>query len=849
MKISINSIRNMNTRYGCAQDVAAIGVEALIDKIGAQLGAVEETINIGAKYQGIIISKVVKCDPHPDADRLNVCRIDDGGVAVNVERDQEGHVQVVCGAPNVRAGLLVAWLPPGCTVPDTVGKEPFELGARELRGVVSNGMLASPKELALGDSHDGILEIDGEFAPGTDFAEAYGLTADIVLNIENKMFTHRPDCFGFIGVARELAGIQGLAYKSPEWYHPSPEFPAPIADQLPLIVDNQLPELVPRFAAITMRDVQIGPSPVWLQVELAKVGQKSINNIVDYSNFFMLETAQPIHVYDYDKVKALCEGDNAILIIRNPKAGETIKLLNGKTIEPRSETMMVATDKQLICLGGAMGGSETEVDDSTKNIIIEAANWNMNNMRRTAMIHGIFTDAVTRFTKGQSPLQNLAVVHKIMDEIQRFAGGQVASSIVDNNNLDQTVMSRQSLHESVSVSADFINARLGLNLTVEQMQTLLQNVEFIVDVDKDQLAVKAPFWRTDIELREDIVEEVGRLYGFDHLPLELPKRKIIPTHKEPLITFKAQVRASLAKAGANEVLTYSFVPGKLLENAGQNPKDAFKVSNALSPELQYYRLSLTPSLLDKIHPNIKAGYDRFALFEIGKGHNLMHADDDDGLPSEFEMLEVIVTSSDKTKPVGAAFYNARVYLEALAADFGLKLTFEPLSEDQPYPVAQPYELARSAKVSVKGSGKPLGMIGEYKASVRRHFKLPKSTAGFGISLVQLMAAANDAPNTYQPLPRFPKVTQDITLKLPADVSYAALQGFIEAEVVKLAPDNTTLSINPIDIYQKEDDTSHKQISLRLSIASYERTLTDTEVNKLLEALAIVANKELNATRV
>lgn len=849
MKISINSIRNMNDRYGCADDVAAIGVDALTDKIGAQLGAVEETINFGAKYQGIVIAKVVSCEQHPNADRLKVCAIDDGGIIPNVDRDEQGYVQVVCGAPNARAGLTVAWLPPGATVPDTVGKEPFVLDTRELRGVASNGMLASPKELALGDRHDGILEIDGEFAPGTEFAEAYGLVGDVVLDIENKMFTHRPDCFGFIGIARELAGIQGLSYKSPAWYQPNPEFSAPVANQLPLAVDNQIPELVPRFSMLAMRDVQIGPSPVWLQLELAKVGSRSINNIVDYTNFFMLETGQPLHAYDYDKVLALSEGGHASIVVRHPQPGETVKLLNGKTVEPRAEAIMIASDKQLVGIGGVMGGADTEVDANTKNIILEAANFDMYSIRRTAMAHGLFTDAVTRFNKGQSPLQNLAVLAKIVDEIQKFTGGQAASPVIDDNHLNEAIMARDSLHEPVKVTAEFINSRLGLNLTSEQIKTLLKNVDFKIEIEGDQLTVSAPFWRTDIEIREDVVEEVGRLYGFDHLTLELPQRKIIPTEKNSLLSFKAKVRSSLAKAGANEVLTYSFVPGKLIENASQNPKDAFKLSNALSPELQYYRLSLTPSLLDKIHPNVKAGYDQFALFEIGKGHNLMHADDDEGLPSEFEMLEVIVTSSDKSKPAGAAYYKARVYLEALAADFGLELIFEPIHEDQPYPVAQPYDLARSAKVSVAGSGQPLGMVGEYKDSVRRSFKLPKYTAGFGIGLVQLLAAAGEAPNSYKPLPRFPRVTQDITLKVPTDVSYKTLHEFVEAELAKLGPDSALSSIAPIDIYQKDDDQDHKQITLRLSIASYERTLTDTEVNALLESIAVAAKQDLSAERI
>ena len=834
MKISLNTIRYFNEHYKAAP-AFTLSVDALVEKIGAQLGAVEEIIDLGAKYKGIIIVKVVTCDKHPGADKLSLCKIDNG----------DGHVQVVCGAPNVHEGMLAAWLPPGTTVPSTAGDEPLVLEAREIRGQKSNGMLASPKELGLGDNHGAILEIDGNFKPGTDFAEAFGLKDDVVLDIENKMFTHRPDCFGFLGVARELAGIQGLPYKSPDWYVPNPKSPDVEAEGLKLEVRNELPEIVPRFTAIAIRDVQVGPSPAWLQVELAKAGQKSINNIVDYTNFYMQETGQPLHAYDYDKVKTLSSGNGATIVIRNPKPGEKIKLLNGKEIEPRAEAIMIATDKQLIGIGGVMGGTDTEVDANTKNIILECANFDMYSIRRTSMAHGLFTDAVTRFTKGQSPLQNLTVLAKITDEIRQHAGGKVASLPIDNNHLDQAMLDRQSVHPPVKVTTGFINQRLGLKLPASDMKTLLQNVEFSVDTDGDDLTVKAPFWRTDIELREDVVEEIGRLYGYDKLPLDLPKRDLTPTAKDPLLALKAEVRAKLSAAGANEVLTYSFVHGDLLAKAGQDPARAFQISNALSPDLQYYRLSLVPSLLEKVHPNIKAGYDEFALFELGKTHGLDHQEDDEGLPKEFEFTALVVAAADKLKPAGSSYYQARKYLQELT---GVPLEFKPVGEDmQQYPVVQPYAPDRSALVSVKGSGEFLGIIGEFKPGVARGFKLPKYCAGFEVDTTVLQNILKDA-NQYVPLPRFPKVTQDITLKVPADLAYQELFDFTWAELAKVQPDNTLPSLDLIDIYQSKDDTKHKSLTFRLSIASYDRTLTDTEVNKLLGAVAAAAIHQYAAAK-
>ena len=254
MKVSLNKLRFAGEHYK-TPDLVPDGLEALVEKIGAQLGAVEEVIDYGSRFTDVIIVKVVTVKKHPDADKLHVCQVDDGKTIKDVERGDDGLVQVVCGAPNVHEGMLAAWLPPGATVPSTVHKEPFVLEVRDIRGQTSNGMLASPKELAVGDDHSGILEVDKEVAPGTKFGEAYRTEGEAVIDIENKMFTHRPDCFGVMGVAREVAGIQQLPFKSPDWYTTKPGLPAADVDTLKLTVTNELPELVPRFVAVPMSGV------------------------------------------------------------------------------------------------------------------------------------------------------------------------------------------------------------------------------------------------------------------------------------------------------------------------------------------------------------------------------------------------------------------------------------------------------------------------------------------------------------------------------------------------------------------------------------------------------------------
>lgn len=856
MKISTQTIKFINEHYGSAGDPAPDGVDDLVQKIGAQLAAVEEVVSFGDKFKDAVIVKVVACEDHPNADRLHVCWVDDTEKTPNIERSKNGLIQVVCGAPNVKAGMLAVWLPPGSTVPSTVGKEPFVLEARDIRGVKSSGMLASSKELSLSDNHESILELaDDDGTPGMLFADAFHLRDDYIIDMENKMFTHRPDLFGYLGLARELEGIQRRPYKSPEWYRMDIDFPAPEAKELPLEVRNELPNLVPRFTAIAVRDVAVGPSPVWLQVDLARAGLRPINNIVDYTNYYMLLTGQPIHAYDYDKVRAFSGGDKAVLTVRHPRKGEKITLLNGKTIEPRAEAMMVTAGDHLACVGGAMGGADTEVDEHTKNVIIEAANWDMYSMRKTAMAHGIFTDAVTRFSKGQSPLQNLAALWKITDQIRKHAGGKVASSLIDINHVPKEAQQRENIHPPVTVTSQFINERLGWKLSTEAMKLLLTNVEFKVEIRGDELTVTAPFWRTDIAIPEDVVEEIGRLYGYDHLPLDLPTRDLTPTSKNSLLQVKTRVRDFLSQAGANELLTYSFVHGNLLDKAGQNRELAFQLSNALSPDLQYMRLSLTPSLLEKVHPNSKAGYETFALFELGKVHNKAERDQDE-LPSEGQALGFVYVVGDRLSAdyPGAPYYHARKTLVDLLAAFGVleQLDFVPLKDEElrsdswEAQVAAPFEPNRSALLKDR-AGRIWGVVGEYRASVRKQLKLPDIIAGFEID--PLLFLQDSEANQYIQLPRFPKVEQDICLRVPANTTYHEVFTFVWSHLNQHRPDATYHTLGPIDIYQREGDQDHKQITLRLSLASYERTLTDTEVNNLLDSVADAAQHELQAQRV
>ncbi len=844
MKVSLNTVKQYI-------DVELPPIDELVQIINGQLGAIEEVIDLGEKYKDARVVKVVECEKHPDADKLSVCKIDDGGFVADVERDERGLVQVVCGAPNVHADMWAVWLPPHSTVPASFDDdEPFVLSARPLRGVLSQGMLAAGDELAINSDHEGIIEIterdmpkDAELAVGASFAELFGLN-DIIVDIENKMFTHRPDLFGQLGVAREIRAIlqpesSDTEHTEPkviaeDWYWTAREFAN--ANGLELEVFNDAGENVPRFMAVAMNNVTVGSSPLWLQCELVRWGGKAINNVVDLTNYIMLLTAQPTHAYDYDKLR----GHKLGARMANP--GEKAELLNGKTYELSEDDIVIADGEGVIGLAGIMGGNNSEVSSDTKNIVLEVATFDMYAVRKTSMRYGLFTDALTRFNKGQSKLQNDRVLAKLMNLMTEYAGAVQASDVFDLNDFtDKT--DTGTLHGGQLIGIEFINERLGLNLSGIAVGNILRNANFAVfkpgDND-DELSVTAPFWRTDIELPEDIVEEVGRLYGYDKLPRELPKRSTKPTPQNATREIAETVRNTLAEAGANEVLTYSFVHERVLKAAGQHPEDAYKLSNALSPDLQYYRLSLTPSLLDKVHTNIRGGYDEFALFEIGKSHNKTSELGKDGLP--VEPGRIAYAYAAKTPRAGAPYFHVKQALEFMTNKLGLNLTYKPLPAGSKLAVAAPFADGRLARVIDVASEQVIGVIGEYAPSVRKGFKLPEYAAGFELFAEGLLLATAKTTSRYEPLSRYPSVERDVCFEVASDVTYGDIVTHLQAGLAEAA---VRTHIEPIDLYQQEDGDA-KRVTVRLRLTPEDETLTSEQANEIVDAAAARVVEQVGA---
>lgn len=792
-----------------------LDINDLSRMIGARLVEIEDVVDLSEKYKDAIIVKVINAGKIEGSDHLSLVKIDDTGLVPNVERDSDGYIQVVCGAPNIATGQVVVWLPPQSIVPSTYNSaDQFKLDVRPLRGYMSNGMIASCRELDLSDEHEGILVLDVDAKIGQKLSDYLNLD-DYLLDIENKSLTHRPDCFGIVGFAREVAGIQGLKFETPEWLDEKTELLIDKNASSNLTVKVIDPELSSRYTAVVINGVDnTRKSPLIIQSYLSRIGLRPISAVVDVTNYLMMLTGQPLHAFDYDKLVAVSGGKPEISV-RAGKKGEMLELLDGRNIELSVDDIVIAAGDKAIGLAGAMGGLSTAIDDSTKNIIIESATFNLYNLRATQMRHGIFSEAITRFTKGQPAGLAKPVIIKAVELINEWAGLESVSEIVEDYPAKQN-------NELIELSLDQVNNVLGTNYSsVAEIKKTLENVGFTAQENGDiLLKVAVPYWRGDIHIPEDIIEEIGRLNGFDNINPVLPMRDFTAVMPSKFDGFRSRVRKILTKAGANEVLSYSFVHGDILKKSNQNPDNSYKIVNSISPDLQYYRQSLTPSLLGMIHPNIKQGYDELALFELNKTHQKLDGLNDEGVPVESEMMALVVAGKHNNS--GAAYYQAKKFLDYLLESLGVEAEYVLADDSQPVVLA-PFEQKRSAKI-VDMSGNVIGVIGEFKRQVTKSFKLPEFAAGFEINNLALFDSYSKVGKSYVPISKYPSVERDVCFKVNSEVQYSDI---IKSAKEALKSVEMETSVMPIDIYQPQDGLT-KNITIRVKMTSHSQTLTSEQ---------------------
>jgi len=763
--------------------------------------------------EGFVIGKVLERGKHPDADRLSVCTVDTG--------DGDPRT-IVCGAANVAAGQTVPVALPGATMPGGA-----KLGKAKLRGVESHGMILSAAELEVAEESAGILVLDDGPAPGTPLGEVLPV-AEPVLELE--VTPNRPDCLGVYGVAREVHAISAAPLAAEPWEEDAPAAgEGEVGDYASVTVE--VPELCPRFTARVFSDVTVGPSPAWLQARLSAAGQRSINNVVDITNYVMLLTAQPLHAFDLDKVP------DGALTVRAAGEGEKMTTLDDVERSFDAETVLVCDSRGPSGIAGIMGGQVSEVSDGTTRVLLEVANWNGTNILRTSRLLGLRSEASSRFEKQLHPelcMRAQRIASRLMVEL---CGAKLVPGTID-------VAAEIPAGRQIRLRGERVEGLLGMRIEQSDQVAYLERLGFAVEVDGEDLVVGVPPDRHyDVTREADLIEEVARVHGIDqHLPSTLPGSTGQAGALRRDQRLRRRAEDSLRDLGFDEIVGWSFTdPGeaeRLRIPAGDPRARGITISNPLSEDQSTMRTSLLGSLLNAAGRNLSRDAEQVALFESGRVY--LSGEAGDGPlggafagkqpapfvePQRLGSLVVGPLTPRSWRGGGepADFFALKGVLEGLAARLGVSLAFEPGGEPFLHP-------GRSAKVLADEAN--AGWIGELHPLVCRQWDLD-SAVGFEADLSALVAAASAGEETFEDVTAFPAVLQDLAVVVPDEVPAAQVRDAVLAgggELLRAA--------EVFDLYAGAQlGEGRKSLALRLEFRAEDRTLTDEEVAAKREAIA------------
>jgi phenylalanyl-tRNA synthetase beta chain len=790
-----------------------VGVEEIAERLVMTGTEVERIGTVGPpEAEGFVVGRVASAEQHPNADRLRVCRVETG----------DGERTIVCGAPNVAAGQTVAVALPGALMP---GGE--KLRKAKLRGVASEGMILSVSELEIGEDADGILELEEGPAPGTPLGEVLPL-AEPVLELE--VTPNRSDCFGLWGVAREVHAISGAPLAPDPWAEDAPATgEGKVEDYASVKV--KVPELCPRFTARVFTDVEVGPSPLWLQARLTAAGQRPINNVVDITNYVMLLTGQPLHAFD---LLSLPAGD---LYVRMADDAEEVVTLDGVDRTLDSESVVVYDNDGPAGIAGIMGLAGTDIEDDTSKVLLEVANWNGANILRTSRLLGLRSEASARFEKQLHPelcMRAQRLASRLMVEL---CGAKLVPGTID-------VAAAIEPPHRLGLRGSRVEGLLGMQIDQADQATYLERLGFGVEADGDDLQVTVPPDRHhDVTREVDLIEEVGRIHGFDaHLPTTLPAvpEKVGGLTREQQLRRRAE--DALRDLGFDQIVGWSFTDpgeaGRLRIPEGDPRGEPVRLSNPLSEDQSAMRTTLLGSLLDAASRNLARDAEAVALFESGQVYLQLDASGEGPLAGVFPgerpapfaephrlgtlAVGTLVETSWRGGGEAADFFALKAVLEALAAQLGVVLTYEAAPEPFLHP-------GRAAAVSV--GDVPIGWLGEIHPLVCREWDV-ESAVGFEIATAALVGAATVGEETYEDVTTYPAVHQDLAVVVPDAVTAVAVH-----DAVLEGGGELLRSARVFDLYEGEQlGEERKSLALRLEFRAADRTLTDEEVGGLRDSI-------------
>ncbi len=747
---------------------------------------------VGSNITNVVVGKIMSTEPHPDSDHLIICQLDVG---------KEEKLQIVTGAQNVKAGDIVPVCLDGAHLPD--GKV---IKSGKLRGVVSQGMLCSLGELGLTVNdfpyaiEDGIFILEEECNLGDDIRDVCKINDTVV---EFELTFNRPDCLSYIGIAREAAATFGEKVNVPEPKVNEVSGDKKAEDYIKVNIHNK--ELCPRYTARVVKNVKIGPSPLWLRAKLRAAGVRPINNIVDITNYVMLEYGQPMHAFDYEYIKS------REINVRNAYEGEEIVTLDSVTRKLNSDMLVIADGDRAVALAGVMGGENSEINANTTTVVFESANFARESIRKTSKTVGLRTDSSAKFEKGLPACNTLPAVNRAAELVEMLGCGEVVEGIIDVNNADID-------ERVVAYDRERINALLGTNISDEEMDALLASVELVSD-GKGGLIV--PPFRSDIITTADIAEEVVRLYGFDKIEATMFKGAADLGGRTPHEAFRYRINDAMAGLGYCECCTYSFVSPRSLDKinvpADSNLRDFIRLINPLGEDTSVMRTHPLPSMLEVLSRNVNRKVEKCKMSEI---MTLYFRDGD--LSNEKKSLCFAFT------PDCGGFYELKADAEALFTRMNISARSYVAVSDDPS-----FHPGRCADVVVNGNS--VGRIGEVHPLVCENYDLPRGVCAAIISTEALLEAVNNERG-YIPLPVYPAMERDLALICDKSAEVGKLLADIRSYAGK-----SLESASVFDVYcGKGVEEGKKSVAVRLVFRLADKTLTDEDadagVKKILKKL-------------
>lgn len=796
----------------------------IADRLSAAGLVVENIEKIEPAFQGVVVAKVVEVGSHPNADRLSLCQVDAGA---------KGRFSVVCGAPNARSGMTGALAMVGARLAGADKGQHADgvprledlpaLEAATIRGVRSEGMLCSERELKLSDEHAGILELPEDAPVGTDLAEFLFLP-DAVLDVE--VTPNRGDCLSILGLAREVAAIFGvrlnLARPRPIRGGTKTERPAHFA------VEIAAPDLCPRYAALAMTNIKIGTSPIRLRRRLELCGMRALNSVVDATNYVMLETGQPLHAFDLSKI---AEGK---IVVRRAGADREFITLDNLTRELQPEDLLIADPAKPLALAGVMGGLNSEVSEATTTILLESAYFEPATVARISRRLQLHSEASSRFARAIDRAGQITALARVAELIRRFSGGRPSGDLMD-------LEPRPAPVRNINLDLRMMESLIGVAVTLAESRRQLRAIGAEVkSAGRGSLNVMPPSWRADLNEPADLAEEVARLHGYDHIPSGLPARIAARPGQSPLRTFLKNTREVMLGAGLNEIRTLAFTgSADNVRYAGLTPEARpVMVQNPLSAELGELRLSLMTGLTGALRFNLNRQASAVHAFEIGKIFALR----------EGSAAETLVLAGLSYGPylipalgqggVGSGFFAMKGILESwfAAMDLREQISFDAAALSE-VPFLHP---ARAATITFEGSR--VGYLGELHPGEALRLELDGPCAVFELDLTKFISYGFTPRKTIEVPARFPAVRRDVALVLERELPAARV-----IETVKEVAPPLLESVEIFDVYEGQGiEAGKKSLALACRYRAKDRTLTDEEVNRVHSAVVERARTRLGA---